>query len=52
MASNKNQGGCIAVSAILGALAVIVFSGDFSFLLYIVSFYVVILIFVNLFGRS
>lgn len=52
MAHNKNQGGCFAVLTILGALALIVFASDFSFLLYIIGFYVVVLVFVNLFGRS
>lgn len=31
MAHNKNQGGYFAVLTILGALALIVFAGDFSF---------------------
>lgn len=52
MAHNKNQGGFFAVLTILVALALIVFAGDFSFCLYIIGFYVVILIFVNLFRRS
>ncbi|SNR25002.1 hypothetical protein SAMN04487979_101384 [Flavobacterium sp. ov086] len=49
--SNKNQGGSILLLAIFGAIALMIFAGDFLFLFYILGFFVVVFIFINLFGR-